>query len=388
MSESHPIYLDNNATTSIYPEVLEAMMPFLTDQFYNASSGYRAARPVRKAVEHAREQVAQLLGAEPDEIIFTSGGTEADNTGLGSCLACLPDRRQVVTSVVEHPAVDAFFESRPNLDVTRTPVDSDGCLDLDAFAAVLDPDRTAVASLMWANNETGVVFPVVEAAEIAAEKGVFFHTDAVQAIAKTSVKVGDTGIRFLALSGHKMHAPKGIGVLFVSRNARLIPRSVGGAQEKERRGGTENVPGIVGLGMAAELFEKKLCAGDLDRTRALRDKFEDTLGNRLEGVNVNGHKTNRLPNTSNISFDDTEAAGLLIMLDQAGVCASGGSACHTGSLDPSPVLTAMGIDRARAAASIRFSLSSLTTVDEMDRAADAVIAAVEKFRRLRPKTST
>ncbi len=385
-----PLYLDNNATTQILPEVLEAMMPFLTEHYANASSGYRFARPPRRAVDAAREQVAALLGADPSEIIFTSGGTEADNTALASAALARPGRRGIVHSNVEHPAVDSFSKHlTENYGCSRTiiPVLPDGTLDLDKLHAALDPAHTAVLSLMWANNETGVFFPIPEAARLAASRGVYLHTDAVQAIGKAPVSVRDSGIHFLALSAHKFHGPKGAGALYASSQVRLRPHITGGAQENGRRGGTENVPGIVGLGKAAELARLRLESVEPQRLRSLRDRFENRLISALDGVAVNGHLELRLPNTSNLVFPGVDAPALLMLLDDAGICASGGSACHTGSVHPSPVLTAMGFSTERALSSVRFSLSCLTTEAEMDRAADAVVKAVTRLRGLRDQSS-
>ncbi|HUF63718.1 MAG TPA: aminotransferase class V-fold PLP-dependent enzyme [Verrucomicrobiales bacterium] len=385
-----PLYLDNNATTQILPEVLEAMMPFLTGYYANASSGYRFARTPRRAVDTAREQVAALLGADPTEIVFTSGGTEADNTALASAALARPGRRGIVHSSVEHPAVESFSKhltEHHGCSRTIIPVSHEGVLDLDQLDAALDPAHTAVLSLMWANNETGVLLPVPEAARFAASRGVYFHTDAVQAIGKTPVSVRDSGIHFLALSAHKFHGPKGAGALYASSQVRLRPRITGGAQENGRRGGTENVPGIVGLGKAAELARLRLEAGESQRLRNLRDRFEGQLMRELDGVAVNGHPGLRLPNTANLAFSGVDAAALLMVLDDAGICASGGSACHTGSVHPSPVLTAMGISTERALSSVRFSLSCLTTESEIDQASIAVVKAVSRLRSLRDQSS-
>ena len=381
------LYLDNNATTRLHPEALEAMMPYLTDHYANPSSGYGFSRRVKKAVDTAREQVAALLGAQPDEIIFTSGGTEADNTAIASSTTQLPDRKRLVMSDVEHPAVVEFFgrlQSESGYDTTTLPVDGMGQIDLDQLDAAIHPDKTALVSLMWANNETGVLFPILEAAERVAAKGVFFHTDAVQAVGKTPINVKDTGIHFLALSGHKFHGPKGVGALYANSKVRLRPRFVGGGQEANRRGGTENVASIVGLGKAAEIMRLKLESGGHDKIGKLRDAFEKGLSERLEGVRVNGHPEKRLTNTANLAFDGLEAQGLLIMLDEKQVCASAGSACHAGSLNPSHILSAMGFSRERALGTVRFSLSSFTTQDEIDFAIETIVRSVQKLRKIRP----
>ena len=384
------IYLDNNATTRLHPEVLEAMMPFLTEAYANPSSGYQCSHEVKKAVDLAREQVASLLGADRREIIFTSGGTEADNTAIASSIACLPDRQHLVASTVEHPAVMQFLEMlerEHGHPVTLVPVDGQGLLDLDELEAAIRPNETGLLSLMWANNETGVFFPIPEIAARLADKGIFFHTDAVQAVGKTPINLQDAGIHFLALSGHKFHGPKGVGALYVSSRVRLRPRIIGGAQESNRRGGTENVAGIVGLGKAAELMASKLANDGHLKMREERDYFEAALKRRLSGVHVNGHPELRLSNTANLAFDGIEAQALLIKLDEEDICASAGSACHTGSLHASPILTAMGFDRERALGTTRFSLSSFTTREELDRAIEVIVRAVERLRQLRPTAS-
>ncbi len=381
------IYLDNNATTQIHPEVVEAMMPFLTDYYANPSSGYGFSRRCKKAVDRAREQVAALIGASPDEIIFTSGGTEADNTAIASSVACSPERKHLVTSTVEHPAVLQFFdrlEEEQGYTTTQVSVNELGELDLDQLDAAIDAEKTALVSLMWANNETGVLFPIAEASKRAASRGVYFHTDAVQAVGKTSINVKETHIHFLALSAHKFHGPKGVGALYANANVRLKPRFIGGGQEGKRRGGTENVAGIVGLGKAADLMRQKLENNGQAQIKEERDYFEQQLGKRLSGFHVNGHPEHRLTNTANVAFDGIEAQALLILLDEEGICASAGSACHTGALHASPILSAMGLSRERALSTIRFSLSSFTTREDLDRALTVIIESVEKLRRLRP----
>ena len=304
------IYLDNNATTQLHPEALEAMMPFLTDAYANPSSGYASSRRVKKAMDLAREQIAGLLGAHPEEIIFTSGGTEADNTAIASATACLPQRKHLVGSTPEHPAVIQFFEMlerEESHSVSLVPVDGEGQLDLDQLDAMIKPNETALVSLMWANNETGVIYPIAEIAKRLADKGVFFHTDAVQAVGKTPINVHDAGVHFLALSGHKFHGPKGVGALYASSKVRLRPRLIGGAQELNRRGGTENVASIVGLGKAAELMAAKLASKGEEKMRIERDYFEASLQSQLPDVRVNGNPENRLTNTSNLAFDGIDA---------------------------------------------------------------------------------
>ncbi|MCB1062958.1 MAG: aminotransferase class V-fold PLP-dependent enzyme, partial [Verrucomicrobiae bacterium] len=339
-SQTSPvIYLDNNATTQIHPEVREAMMPWLSEDGYgNPSAGYRFGKRARRAVEDARAQVAALINSEPEEIVFTSCGTESNNTALMSALRCYPERKRIVTSTAEHSAIEnpcAFFEST-GYDVRRNPVNSVGRLDLEALREAVVPGETVVVSLIWANNETGMLTPIAEAATIAREAGALFHTDAVQAIGKHPVSVCDSGISLLSMSGHKLHAPKGVGALFVSRHVRFEPLLFGGDQEDGRRSGTENVAGIVGFGKAAELMRQELAEGGrVERLRTLRDCFENGVLSAVEGVAVNGDRDDpnaRLTNTSNLYFPGVDGEGLLILLDEAGVCCSPGSACGTGAV--------------------------------------------------------
>lgn len=374
------IYLDNNATTQIDPEVLEAMLPFLTEAYGNPSSAYTFGKRSRRAVDTAREQVAALIGAEPGEIVFTGCGTESINTALHSALRCYPERRRILTTTVEHSATNKTCADleKQGVETSKGPVDSEGRLRLDEFR----PDaNTALVSVILANNETGVLSPIAEAAAAADEAGVLFHTDAVQAVGKIPVSVKSAPIHLLSISGHKLHAPKGVGVLFVSRHVRFHPFLFGGGQENERRSGTENVASIVGLGKAAEI------AGREDRTRqllALRDRFEAQLRAKLSDIEVNGDADHRLPNTSNLHFPGIEAQALLVLLDNAGVCASPGSACSTGSTHGSAVLTAMGFSERRAKGSLRFSVSRFTTPAEIDEACESVVRAVERVRSVMP----
>ncbi len=386
------IYLDNNATTRVHPEVLEAMLPWLgADGYGNPSAGYRFGQRARRAVDTAREQVAALIDAAPEEIVFTSCGTESNNTALMSALRVHPDRRIIVTSTAEHSAIEkpcAYFEST-GYDVRRNPVDSLGRLDLDALRASVTPGETAILSLIWANNETGMLSPVAEAAAIAAESGALFHTDAVQAVGKHPVSVRDAGISLLSLSGHKLHAPKGVGALFVSRHIRFEPQLLGGGQEDGRRSGTENVAGIVGLGRAAELASQALAEGVTEKLGQLRDRFERGVLAAIDGVEVNGDAGDpaaRLTNTSNLYFPGVDGEGLLILLDEAGVCCSPGSACGSGSVTPSRVIKAMGHSTERARSSVRFSVSRFTTEPEIDAAVEAVAKAVGKLRVVFPKS--
>ena len=382
------IYFDNNATTALDPAVLEAMLPYLTDFYGNPSSAYSFGRGVGRALDTAREQVAALLGCEPSELIFTGSGSEGNNTALHSALQADRDRRHVVTSGVEHSATKNFCDrlARRGFEVTWLPVDSAGLLDLDALRAAVRDD-TAVVSLMWANNETGVLFPVEEAAAIARAKGAYFHTDAVQAVGKVPVSLQNSPVHFLSLAGHKLHAPKGVGALYVHRRARFTPFVVGGGQEEGRRGGTENVAGIVALGKAAELAAAHL-ERELTAVRALRDRFESAILATIPATEVNGDRANRLPNTSNLYFRGLEGEALLVLLDKAGVCASAGSACTAGSIHPSHVLTAMGFSTERARGSLRFSFSRFNTDAEVDLALVALKNAVEKLRAMMPSAVT
>ena len=378
------IYLDNNATTRLAPEVLEAMLPWLGDHYGNPSGGYRFGREARKAMERAREQVAALIGAQPGEIVFTSGGTESNNTAIRSALALRPDCRTLVSSTVEHSAVEEVLKHHQSTGygLRLNPVDSTGKLDLDAWSEALAEGSVALASLILANNETGVLSPLAEAAAIAAEHGVYFHTDAVQAVGKIPVDVSALPIHAMSLSAHKLHGPKGIGALYRNRHARFEPQTLGGGQEQDRRSGTENVPGIVGFGVAAEIAAKHLAGSDA--IAALRDHFEAAVIAALPDVVINGEPENRLPNTSNLYFPGVDGEGLLILLDEAGVCCSPGSACSTGAVQPSRIVRAMGHSAARARSSVRFSLSRFTTREEIDASVTAVVKAVGKLRVVMP----
>ena len=380
-----PIYLDNNATTAVAPEVLEAMLPFLRDRYGNPSSIHAFGGDVNHDVEQARERVAALLGAETSsEILFTSCGTESDNTAILSALEAYPERKQLITTRVEHPAVLSLARhlERKGYEVVRVGVDRDGLLDLVELRAALST-RTAVVSAMWANNETGVMFPVEELARMAHEVGALFHTDAVQTVGKIPIDMRRSAIDMLSLSGHKLHAPKGIGALFVRRGTKFRPFLIGGHQERNRRGGTENVPGIVALGTAAELAQRHV-AQEQTTVRALRDRLENGILERIPDAIVNGHRERRLPNTSNISFEFVEGEAILLLLDQHGICASSGSACTSGSLEPSHVLRAMGVPFTFAHGSIRFSLSRYTTTDEVDHVLAELPAIITRLREISP----
>lgn len=376
------IYLDNNATTRLDPRVLEEMLPFLTERYGNPSSGYRFGADMRAALDLARERVAALLGCEPREIVWTSGGTEANNAALASAVQLDPTRPHLVTTAVEHSAVWRYAEmlAKRGAAVTVIGVDSAGRLDLAELEQAIRPE-TALVTAMWANNETGVLFPIEEIAEIAAHHRVPFHTDAVQLAGKLPIRLADSRVQSLALSAHKLHGPKGVGALFISRRARFRPLLIGGGQENGRRSGTENVAGIVAFGKAAELAAAEL-AGESMRVRTLRDRLEQTLRAQLPGVSVNGDVKARLPNTSSLAFRGIEAAGALILLDEKNLCCSAGSACHTGSLAPSHVLTAMGFDAARARGSLRFSFSRFNTEAEVEAAIPIIVQAITKLRQL------
>jgi cysteine desulfurase len=378
------LYLDNNATTAIDPAVLEAMRPFLESCYANPSSGYRFAGEAREAVEQARRQVAELLGCEPGEIIFTSGGTESNNTAFYSALETASGRKHVVTTAVEHSAVlrpaQEFIKRGHN--VTFLGVDHSGQLSLRALADAIRPE-TALVSIMWANNETGVIFPIEEIAEVTRQKGVPLHTDAVQAAGKIPIKLREVLLQFLAISGHKLHAPKGVGALYVNRRARFRPLFFGGSHEESRRAGTSNVASIVGLGKAAEIALANLKTEET-RLRALRDRFEQGLLENVPGAHVNGADTQRLPNTCSVRFDGIQSEAALLMFDQQNVCCSAGSACRTGSLAPSHVLTAMGLAADEARSTLRFSVGRFNTEAEIDRALEIVPRVIGKLRALSP----
>jgi cysteine desulfurase len=378
------IYLDNNATTRVAPEVVEAMLPYLKDFYGNPSSMYEFARQAETEIERARTALAALLGADPREIVFTSCGTESDNTAIWAALRANPDKRHIITTRVEHAAVKNLgtFLSKNGYRVTFVPVDGKGRLDQDYLLDHLSDD-TAIVSVMWANNETGVIFPVEEIAAQVREKGVVFHTDAVQAVGKIPIDLDQNAIDMLSLSGHKLHGPKGIGALYVRKGTRFSPFLIGGHQEGGRRGGTENVASIAGLGRASELAAANM-REEITRVRALRDALETGILARVPNVIVNGDRDNRLPNTANISFEYIEGESILLMLDALGICASSGSACTSGSLEPSHVLRAMGVPFTAAHGSIRFSLSTFNTREEIDHVVEHLPAVVERLRELSP----
>ena len=379
MNTSRFCYFDHNATTRVLPEVVEAMLPFFNEQWGNPSSAYHFGHQLTRSLDTARSRVAALIGAEPREIIFTSCGTESINSALNLGARLDSNKRHIIVSAVEHSATMKFCRhlERSGISVTRLQVEPDGTLDPKQLEDSIRPE-TAMVSLIWANNETGVVFPIAEVSRLCREKGILFHTDAVQAVGKIPVNVKSAGVDLLSLSGHKLNAPKGIGALYVGRGVPYEPFVIGGGQERGRRGGTENVPYIVGLGCAAQLAMS--AAGQMPAVQALRDRLEAGLLEQVSNVAVNGTTANRLPNTSNLAFEGTEAEAILMLLDQAGICASSGSACTTGSLEPSHVLTAMGCSPERARSSIRFSLGRHTTQDEVDYLLSVLPGIIRRLR--------
>ena len=381
------IYFDNNATTQVAEEVLEEIQPLFCELYGNPSSMHTFGGQMGRKIGQAREQVAGLLGCEPSEIVFTSGGTERDNAAIKGTLAALPHKRKIITSRIEHPAVLTVCRELENqgYTVVELPVDKEGQLDIEQLAEELDDD-TALVTIMYANNETGVIFPIDKISSLTAEKGVVFHTDAVQAVGKIPLNLSKSNIDLLTLSGHKLHGPKGVGVLYVRKGTRLSPYMLGGHQEAGRRAGTENVPGIVGIGKACELAAKNI-EQENSKVKNLRDKLEDSIMEKCPDSRLNGDKENRLPNTTNISFEYIEGEAILLMLDKYGICASSGSACTSGSLEPSHVLRAMGVPFTAAHGSIRFSLSRYSTEEEVDYTIEKIPPIVNQLRKLSPFVS-
>jgi cysteine desulfurase len=383
---SSVIYLDNNATTKVDPVVVETMLPYLREYYGNPSSMHTFGGQVGKAVKEAREQVAALLGAEASEIVFTSCGSEGNNTAIRAALAAQPDKRHIITTQVEHPAVLNVCKQleKQGYTVTYLSVNGKGQLDLDELEAALT-GSTALVSIMYANNETGVVFPIERIGQIVKEYGATFHVDAVQVAGKIPLNMKTSTIDLLTISGHKLHAPKGIGVLYIRKGFRFRPLLIGGHQERGRRAGTENVPGLIALGKAAELanFELKF----MQHETRLRDRLEQGLLAAIPNCEVNGHLTERLPNTSNIGFKYIEGEAILLMLNKEGICASSGSACTSGSLEPSHVLRAMGLPYTILHGSIRFSLSRFTTDAEIDRVLEVLPPIIERLRAMSPFNS-
>ncbi len=379
------IYMDNNATTKVDPAVVEVMLPFFTEQFGNPSSMHSFGDKVGRAMKQARQQVQTLLGAEHDsEIIFTSCGTESDSTAILSALRAQPDRKEIITTVVEHPAVLTLCDylEKDGYTVHRLAVDSKGRLDLDAYRQLLC-DKVAVVSVMWANNESGTIFPVEQMAEMAHAAGVMFHTDAVQVVGKVPIDLKRTRIDMLSLSGHKLHAPKGIGVLYLRRGTRFRPLLRGGHQERGRRAGTENAASIVALGKAAELALRHM---DYENTfvKAMRDRLEAGILAAVPNAFVTGDVVNRLPNTASIAFEYIEGEAILLLLNKVGIAASSGSACTSGSLEPSHVMRAMGIPYTAAHGTVRFSLSRYNTMEEVERVIAEVPPIIAQLRKLSP----
>jgi len=381
------VYLDNNATTKVAPEVLEEMFPYFGELYGNPSSMHSFGGQVGRRISEARERAAQLLGCEPTEIVFTASGTEADNTAIRSALESQPDKRHIVTTRVEHPAVLNLTQhlAGKGYEATFLGVDEQGRLDLDELRASLRRD-TALVSIMYANNETGVVFPLEEIAQIVKERGILLHTDAVQAVGKIPFSLEDLPVDFLALSGHKLHAPKGIGALYVRRRTPFRPFVIGGHQERGRRAGTENTAAIIGLGKAMELAAASIHEENT-RVAALRDRLESSLLAAIPESIRNGDAACRLPNTTSIAFKYVEGEAILLLLDQLGICASSGSACTSGSLEPSHVLRAMGVPFTYAHGSIRFSLSRYTTDEDIDLVEREMPGVIAKLRAISPFSS-
>lgn len=379
------VYMDNNATTAVRPEVLESMLPFFREQFGNPSSVHWAGRAVTGGVEKAREQVARLINCSPAEIVFVSCGSEGDDFAIKGTADALRDKgNHIITTSVEHPAVlnTCKFLEKQGFEVTYLAVDCDGMLDLTALEAAIRPE-TILISAMWANNETGTLFPIEEVGAIARKHRVRFHTDAVQAVGKVPVDVQKANVDLLVLSGHKLGAPKGVGALYIRKGTKLTPLIHGGHQERNRRAGTHNVPGIVGLGLACELAGQELTE-KMAKVRRLRDRLEQGIVARIPEIKLNGHPTVRLPNTLNVSFAWIEGESLLLNLDMKGVAASSGSACTSGSLEPSHVMGAMCVEITLAHSSTRFSLGPDNTEEEVDYVLDILPPIVQRLREMSP----
>lgn len=379
------IYLDNNATTQVAPEVVEAMLPFFTEQFGNPSSMHSFGDKVGRSLKKARKRVQEILGAEHDsEIVFTSCGTESDSTAIHSALRAFPDRKEIITTAVEHPAVLTVcdFLEKDGYTIHRLGVDEKGRVDLAEYRRLLT-NKVAIVSVMWANNETGNIFPVERMAEMASAAGILFHTDAVQAVGKVPINLQASKIDLLSLSGHKLHAPKGVGVLYVRRGTRFRPLLRGGHQERGRRAGTENSASIIGLGLACELAQQHL---EFENTavKSMRDRLEEGILAAVPNAFVMGDQESRLPNTANIAFEFIEGEAILLLLNKAGIAASSGSACTSGSLEPSHVMRAMGIPYTAAHGTIRFSLSRHNTMEEVERVIEVVPPIVAQLRELSP----
>jgi len=378
------IYLDNNATTQVAPEVLEEMLPYLRDYYGNPSSMHTFGGQLHRKVEEARAKVAHLIGAEPEEIIFTSSGTESDNTAIMSAVESFPQKRHIITTRVEHPAVLNFCKhlARRGYRITFLTVNSKGQLNIDELLKAID-DNTALVTIMYANNEVGNIFPISEIGNVLKERRIVFHTDAVQAVGKIPIDTKKLPVEMLSLSGHKVHAPKGVGVLYVRKGTRFYPYVIGGHQERGRRAGTENVASIIGLGKACEIATKNITQESLSLSH-LRDKLEKALMHKCPDVRINGDVISRLPNTTNLSFEYVEGEAILLRLNEYGVCASSGSACTSGSLEPSHVLRAMGVPFTAIHGSIRFSLSRYNSEAEVDRVIEIMPDIIKSLRQLSP----
>lgn len=378
-------YFDYNATTPLAPEVFDAMAPYLRESWGNPSSVYAFGHKVKEAIECARESVAVLIGAEVGEVVFTSGGTESNNTAFHCGMSADAGRRHLIVSAVEHSAgiqAAANYKAQ-RFQVTHLPVCSDGLMDLAELDAMIRPD-TAMLSLMWANNETGIIFPIAKAGDLCRRRGVLFHTDAVQAAGKVAINVKAAQVDYLSLSGHKIYAPKGVGALYAREGAPYRSLILGGSQEKRRRAGTQNVASIVAMGTAARLALQSL-EEESTRVGRLRDQLEESLL-QMPFIRRNGAPSPRLPNTSNLTFEGVEAEALLLLLDKEGICASSGSACSTGSLEPSHVLTAMGLPRSLAMGSVRFSLGRTTTMADVNRLTSVLPKLLKRLRAAIPQT--
>jgi len=378
------IYLDNNATTRTSPEVLQEMLPFFSDLYGNPSSMHTFGGQLHRKIEQSREMVASLIGALPEEIIFTGCGTESDNTALMSAAESFPRRKHIITSRVEHPAVLNFCQhlAKKGWRLTYLPVNNLGQLDMNLLLKSIDED-TALVSIMYANNETGVIFPIKEISELLRERGILFHTDAVQAVGKLPIDLRTLPVDMLSLSGHKLHAPKGIGALYVRKGTRFSPYIIGGHQENGRRAGTENVASIIGLGKACQLAQQYQ-EEEMQYLSTLRDRLENGLLKCCPDVRVNGDVNNRLPNTTNVSFEYIEGEAILLRLNEYNVCASSGSACTSGSLEPSHVLRAMGVPFTAVHGSIRFSLSRYNTNEEIEKVIELMPPIIKELRQLSP----
>jgi cysteine desulfurase len=384
MGEKKLVYVDNNATTRVDEEVVHAMQPYFTGLYGNPSSIHSFGGQIAKKIADARGQVAELLGAQDTEIVFTSGGTESDNFAIKGVLEYFPDKKHIVTTKVEHHAVLSLCDklAKEGYQVTKLSVDRKGNLDLNELRNSLRDD-TAIVSIMYANNETGVIFPVEKIGQIVKERGITFHVDGVQAVGKIPINLKDSPIDLLSLSSHKYHGPKGIGALYIKRGTRIKPMIVGGHHERGRRAGTENVPGIIGLAKACELAQKYM-QDELTRIKGMRDRLEEKILARFKNALVNGDRENRTPNTTNISFEYVEGEAILLYLDERGIAASSGSACTSGSLEPSHVLRAMGVPFTAAHGSVRFSLSRFNTDEDVDYILSELPPIIERLLEISP----